>query len=269
MLKIKERIDANEVQIQQISKKVNENKKLSEERHKLIGELESNLQMFRLEITEIQSVEYPEDVDVEVMVKYLILWKKKFEEQNWKYLILKWLQQSEVNDQTKVLQTLTKEFDEENAKMDQLNANVQEIKANMVKLKEQLQISETQIQEKQKAKDDIVENTSKRDSMVAYYQKNIKTLTEAMVKYEVNHTKKIRKKWKFEANRCICYLTARGGENSREVESFGSNCTESWCSHRADSHRRGIGQADQTQRNQTQVIYSTNFLLVQLPLLGE
>lgn len=76
MLKIKERIDANEVQIQQISKKVNENKKLSEERHKLIGELESNLQMFRLEITEIQSVEYPEDVDVEVMVKYLILWKK-------------------------------------------------------------------------------------------------------------------------------------------------------------------------------------------------
>lgn len=104
------------------------------------------------------------------------------------------MQQSEVNDQTKVLQTLTKEFDEENAKMDQLNANVQEIKANMVKLKEQLQISETQIQEKQKAKDDIVENTSKRDSMVAYYQKNIKTLTEAMVKYEVNHTKKIRKK---------------------------------------------------------------------------
>lgn len=73
LLKIKERIDANEVQIQQISKKVNENKKLSEERHKLIGELESNLQMFRLEITEIQSVEYPEDVDVEVMVKYLIL----------------------------------------------------------------------------------------------------------------------------------------------------------------------------------------------------
>lgn len=73
MLKIKERIDANEVQIQQISKKVNENKKLSEERHKLIGELESNLQMFRLEITEIQSVEYPEDVDVEVMVKNLIL----------------------------------------------------------------------------------------------------------------------------------------------------------------------------------------------------
>lgn len=74
-MKIKEKIEANNVQIAQIQKKVNENKKLSEERQALIGELESNLTMFRLGITEIQSVEYPEDVDVEVMVEYPILKK--------------------------------------------------------------------------------------------------------------------------------------------------------------------------------------------------
>lgn len=72
-MKIKEKIDSYKVQMDQIQKKVNENKKFSEERQKLIGELESNLSMIRLEITEIQSVEYPEDVDVEVMVIYLHL----------------------------------------------------------------------------------------------------------------------------------------------------------------------------------------------------
>lgn len=101
---------------------------------------------------------------------------------------MKCLQQTEVNDQTKILEKLTKEFEDEKAKMDRLNAKVQEVKNNMVKLKDQLQISENAIQEKQKAKDDLVENTSKRDSMVAYYRKNIKTLSDAMVKYEVSST---------------------------------------------------------------------------------
>lgn len=91
-----------------------------------------------------------------------------------------------MNDQTKVLNTLTKELQEENAKLDQLNAKVQEFKTNVVKIKEQLQITENEINEKQKAKDDIAENSSKRDSMIAYYRKNIKTLNDAMVKYEVN-----------------------------------------------------------------------------------
>lgn len=68
-MKIKERIETNQVHIEQIQKKVAENKKLSEDRQALIGELESRLSMFRLEVTEIKSVEYPEDVDVEVMVK--------------------------------------------------------------------------------------------------------------------------------------------------------------------------------------------------------
>lgn len=91
-----------------------------------------------------------------------------------------------MDEQTRILQTLTKEFEDENVKMDQLNANVQEFKTNMGKLKEQLQITENEIQEKEKAKEDIIENSSKRDSMIAYHRKNIKALTDAMVKFEVN-----------------------------------------------------------------------------------
>lgn len=68
-MKINEKIEANRVLMEQLQKKVIENKKLSEERQTLIGELESSLQIFKLEITEIESVEYPQDVDVEVMVK--------------------------------------------------------------------------------------------------------------------------------------------------------------------------------------------------------
>lgn len=90
-----------------------------------------------------------------------------------------------MDEQTKILETLTKEFEDETAKMNQLNATVQEIKTNMVRLKEQLQVTENEIQGKQKAKEDIVENSTKRDSMITYYRKNIKTLTDAMVKIEV------------------------------------------------------------------------------------
>lgn len=89
----------------------------------------------------------------------------------------------------KILETLLKEFEDENIKMEQLKATVQEIKTNIGKLKEQLQITENEIQEKQKAKEDIIENSTKRDSMIAYYRKNIKMLTDAMEKFEVNsHT---------------------------------------------------------------------------------
>lgn len=94
-----------------------------------------------------------------------------------------------MNEQTKILETLKREFEGENVKMEQSNAAVQESKANLLKLKEQLQITENEIQEKQKAKDDIIENSSKRDSMIAYLRKNVKTLADAMVKYEVNKRK--------------------------------------------------------------------------------
>lgn len=95
-------------------------------------------------------------------------------------------QQTEVDEQTKNLETFTKEFEEENGKMEQLNAKVQEVKSNMIKLREQLQTTENEKQAKEKTKDDLIENSTKRDSMIAYYQKNIKTLTDAMEKYEVN-----------------------------------------------------------------------------------
>lgn len=74
-MKIKEKIEAIEAHIEQLKKKEKENEKLGKERQALIGTLETNLSMLRLGITEIKSVEYPEDVDVEVMVQYSILMK--------------------------------------------------------------------------------------------------------------------------------------------------------------------------------------------------
>lgn len=91
-----------------------------------------------------------------------------------------------MDEQTKVLETLTKESEDEIGKMNQLNVAVQEQKINIVNLKDQMQTTEQEIQEKQKAKDDMIENSSKRVSMIAYYQKNIKTLNDAMAKYEVS-----------------------------------------------------------------------------------
>lgn len=72
LAKTNAKIEQNQASIQQIQKKVNENKKLADERQALISNLESNLSLIRLGITEIQSIEYPQDVDVEVMVEYFI-----------------------------------------------------------------------------------------------------------------------------------------------------------------------------------------------------
>lgn len=57
-------------ELQQIQNKVNENSKLADERRKLIANFESNLQMLNLEIAEIQSIELPQEADVEVMVNF-------------------------------------------------------------------------------------------------------------------------------------------------------------------------------------------------------
>lgn len=80
---------------------------------------------------------------------------------------------------------MTREYDGEKGNFDQLNASVQEIKTKMTEIRSQMQTIENDIQTKQKSKDEISENVTKRDSMVAYYQKNKKTLIEATVKYEV------------------------------------------------------------------------------------
>lgn len=72
-MEINEKIESAKAELQQIQNKINENNKYAEERRKLIGDLETNLNMLRLEITEIQSIEYPQEVDVEVMVNTLLV----------------------------------------------------------------------------------------------------------------------------------------------------------------------------------------------------
>lgn len=73
LTEINGKIEGNNVQMKLIQTKIDENQKLSHERQELIGTLESNSKMYRLEITEIESIECPQDVDVEVMVGYWML----------------------------------------------------------------------------------------------------------------------------------------------------------------------------------------------------
>lgn len=69
-MEINEKIELAKAEQQQIQNKVNENSKLADERRKLIANFESNLQMLNLEIAEIQSIELPQEADVEVMVNF-------------------------------------------------------------------------------------------------------------------------------------------------------------------------------------------------------
>lgn len=71
MLQINEKIEAAKSEIDQIQHKVNENGKLEDASRKVISKLDSSLSMLRLEISEIKSIEYPQDVDVEVMVSVI------------------------------------------------------------------------------------------------------------------------------------------------------------------------------------------------------
>lgn len=70
MKEINEKIEAAKAELQQIGKKVKENTKLADDRRKHIAELEANLRMLNLEVTEYQSIEYPQEADVEVMVNF-------------------------------------------------------------------------------------------------------------------------------------------------------------------------------------------------------
>lgn len=77
-MEINEKIDAASAELKQIQSKVTENGKLADERRKLITDSDFKLRMLKLEITEIDSYEYPQEADVEVMVnliwKYIISW---------------------------------------------------------------------------------------------------------------------------------------------------------------------------------------------------
>lgn len=68
-MKIKGKIEAANVELIRNADKIKENDKLQDEQRKFIAELEAKLRMLRLSITEKESIEYPEEVDVEVMVK--------------------------------------------------------------------------------------------------------------------------------------------------------------------------------------------------------
>lgn len=96
------------------------------------------------------------------------------------------IQQNEVTEQTKILTKLRTEYESEQGKVDEMNVSVREIKAKMLEIKEQIQRFENEIQTKQKSKDDLSENVTRRQAMFAYHQKQKKHLTEAMVKYEVS-----------------------------------------------------------------------------------
>lgn len=98
-----------------------------------------------------------------------------------------------MTEQTKIFEKLSSEHEVERGKIDRLNASIQKIKAKMTEIRSQLQSIENDIQLKQKTKDEISENVTKRDSMVAYYQKNKKTLIEAISKYE-KELEKLREK---------------------------------------------------------------------------
>lgn len=67
-MEIEEKIEAASAELKQIQNKVAENGKLAEERRKLITDSEYKLRMLNLEITETESIEYPQEADVEVMV---------------------------------------------------------------------------------------------------------------------------------------------------------------------------------------------------------
>lgn len=134
--------------------------------------------------------------------------------------------------QTKILESLNAEYETEKAKIDALNATVQEIKTTILQIKGQLQTIDGEIQTKQKTKDDISENVTKKDAMVKYHRKNIRALTDAMTKYEVGDGNAPKY-----ANLCgklaylLLYFTERIGKNAREIKSVGGNGTENWITH--------------------------------------
>lgn len=67
-MEINEKIESAKAELQQIQSRILENTKLADERRKLVDELQSNVTMLGLEISEIEAVEYPQEADVEVMV---------------------------------------------------------------------------------------------------------------------------------------------------------------------------------------------------------
>lgn len=71
MLEINEKIERSKTEINNAQAKLNENVKLGDERRRIVSDLNTKLRDLGLEITEVQSIEYPQEADVEVMVNTL------------------------------------------------------------------------------------------------------------------------------------------------------------------------------------------------------
>lgn len=92
---------------------------------------------------------------------------------------------NEKNEQTKILESLNANYQQEKSQFDELNQNVEEIKMAIVAIKDQARRIENDIESKQKSKDEIGEKLTKRDGLIAYHEKQIRSFVEAMGKYEV------------------------------------------------------------------------------------
>lgn len=68
LMDITEKIEKVSAEMKVAQTKMEENVKLIDQRRKTIGELDASLSMLRLAITEIETFEYLQEVDVEFMV---------------------------------------------------------------------------------------------------------------------------------------------------------------------------------------------------------
>lgn len=84
------------------------------------------------------------------------------------------------------MDTIKANYDQEKSKNDELKSNIDEIKRTLTEIRDRLKDIENEIEEKRKAKEEIGVKFTKRDSMIAYHRKQIKSLNDALGKYEVN-----------------------------------------------------------------------------------
>lgn len=76
--------------------------------------------------------------------------------------------------------------EEEKKKYDQLKLELGKSERLIGELKKRIQNFEKQIQEKHNAKDSIEEQMSKRESMIAHYQRKVDTIQSALDKISVS-----------------------------------------------------------------------------------
>lgn len=84
------------------------------------------------------------------------------------------------------MEKLTDQYNAAKGVIDELNATAQEVRAKIIEMKKKVQDAENEIESKQKAKDDTMENMNKRGKLVEYYRKQSKIVTDALVQYEVS-----------------------------------------------------------------------------------